>query len=59
MGPFNLEKAPEDLINEYKHLKGGCREDRARFFPVAGQEVAGTNWNTSGSSRASGNTLLL
>jgi len=28
------EKAQEDLINVWKYLKGGCKEDKARILSV-------------------------
>lgn len=35
-----------DIANVGKHLKGGCKEDRARLFSVAEQEAQGTKGNT-------------
>jgi len=40
------EKAQGDLINVYKFLKGGCREDRASHFSVV-------PWRTRGSVHTS------
>lgn len=36
---FSLGKAQEDLINIYKYLKGGCKEDKTKWFPVTGPEA--------------------
>lgn len=32
------EKAQGNLVSRYKYLKGGCKEDRARFFSVVASE---------------------
>lgn len=46
-----------NVINVYKYVKGGCKEDRDRLFPVAPrQETMGTKSNTGDSS---GNTYLV
>lgn len=38
------EKAEGEIFNAYKHLKGGCRGDRARLFPVVlSDRTKGTN----------------
>lgn len=54
------EKAQGDVISVCKYQKGGCKEDRARHFPVVpGSEAKGTNWNAGASVWTSRHTLLL
>jgi len=41
-----------DLVNAYKYLKGGCKEDGARLFPGVLSDrtrSSGQNWKTGGS----------
>lgn len=42
---FSLQKRrlSADLINAYKHLKGGCQEDGATLFPVQPGNRTGSN----------------
>lgn len=48
-----------ELIILCKYLKGGSKEGMVRLFPVIEPEAVVTNWNTKGSLRTSGNTVLL
>jgi len=40
LGPFIQEKRRfrEDLMNLYKYLQGGCKEDGSRLFPVVSSD---------------------
>lgn len=51
LGLFILEKRTlkKELINDYKYLKGPCREEGDRFFSVVARTRGnGTNWGSGG-----------
>lgn len=45
---FSLEEGEWDLLNEYKYMKEGCREDRVRLFCSGAQCQDQRQWAQTG-----------